>query len=118
MASMSGMALSTERRNRSPGGLGSRPRGDAWSASDTRSCRVTAGIRRASCTQACHAPERSMAGAMIVALARPTSATAARTRARSGSAIAVSIRPIAKRLYAVRQEATPRTSRKYVSSLS
>src|SRR5262249_32084027 len=69
-------------------------------------------------TQVCHSPARSIAGTTMAAFARPTWATAARIAPRSGSGNAWSMRPMARRLYAVRQDASPSTSRKYASSLS
>lgn len=106
------MALSTARRNRSPGGDTSRPRGAAWSAADTRSRRTGAESCRARSTQIGQVPVRSIAGTRVAALANPTSAIAVRSALRSGSSKALSIRPTARRRYAVRHEATARTSRK------
>jgi hypothetical protein len=74
IASMSGMALSTARRNRSPGGAGSRPRGRASRASETFACKSTADISLAHWSQVRHSSNRSIAGATTVALARPTRA--------------------------------------------
>ncbi len=112
MASMSGIALKIARRNCSPGGLGSRPRGSASNAADTRAWSTGYARCRARSTHVCHSPARSIAGTITAAFARPTWATAARTAPRAGSGNAWSMRPMARRLYAVRQELTLSTSRK------
>ena len=98
IASMSGMALRMARRNRSPGGLGSRPRGAASSAAETRAWSTGYASWRARVTHWVHSPARSIAGTTTAAFARPTCATAARTAPRSGSVNAQSMRPIARRL--------------------
>ena len=62
MASMSGMALSTARRNRSPGGASSQPRGSASRASETFVCKSTVDISFAYWSQAPTAGEIRFAG--------------------------------------------------------
>ncbi len=97
MASMSGMNAKMLRRKRVPGGLGS-PRGSAFSASETFVCSATAVSCAAQVIHVRHWPNRSIAGATMLALATPTSASAARSTARSTSPKLRSIRPIARRL--------------------
>src|SRR5262249_6559064 len=62
MASISGIAASTSRRKRSPGGLASRPRGSASRASETRAWSTAVAHCSASSSQVFHSPNRSLDG--------------------------------------------------------
>jgi hypothetical protein len=77
------LVASTVRRNRSPGGLGSCPRGSAPKAAETFACNAMVGSCLTHSSHGFHSRSRSIAGTTTVAFARPTAAMDARSWLRS-----------------------------------